>query len=85
MERELRRLVESELEPGVQKNTRGRPVRNVKCNWKILYVIFVVIRVLVSVLISVARRRLVETANPNACGTVNWKVRKSALALYWLY
>jgi hypothetical protein len=77
--------IESELEPGVQKNTRGRPVRNVKCDWKILCVIFVVIRVLVSVPISIARRRLVETENPSAYTTVNWKVCKSALALYGLY
>jgi hypothetical protein len=87
MERELRRLFESELEPGVHKNTRGRPVKNVKRDWKILCVIFVVIRVLVSVLISVARRRLVETENPSVCvcATVNWKVCKSALPLYGMY
>jgi hypothetical protein len=47
-------------------------MRNVKCDWKILCVIFVVIRVLASVLISVARRRLVETENRSACSTVNW-------------
>jgi hypothetical protein len=38
--------------------------------------------VLVSVLRSVVRRRLVKTANPSACATVNWKVCKSAIALY---
>jgi hypothetical protein len=27
----------------------------------------------------------VETDNPNACATVNWKVCKSAVALYCLY
>jgi hypothetical protein len=37
--------------------------------------------VLVSVLRSVARRRLVETENLNACATMDWKVSKSALAL----
>jgi hypothetical protein len=36
----------------------------------------------VSVLRSVARRRVVKTDNPNACATVNWKVCKSAIALY---
>jgi hypothetical protein len=60
-------------------------VRNVKCDWKILCVIFLVIRVLVSVLTSVARRRLVETENPDACAAVNWKVCKSVLTLYGLY
>jgi hypothetical protein len=41
--------------------------------------------VVVSVLRSVARRRLVETENPGACTTVNWKVCKSAISLYDLY
>jgi hypothetical protein len=27
----------------------------------------------------------VETENPSACATVNWKVCKSAIALYCLY
>jgi hypothetical protein len=27
-------------------------------------------------------RRLVKTENPSACVTVNWKVCKSAIALY---
>jgi hypothetical protein len=44
-----------------------------------------VIGVLVSVLRSVARKRLVEKEDPNACATVNWKVYKSAIALYCLY
>jgi hypothetical protein len=56
-----------------------------KCDCKILGVIPVVIEVQVSVLRSVARRRLVETENPSACATVNWKVCKSAIALYGLY
>jgi hypothetical protein len=30
----------------------------------------------------VARRRLVKTDNPSACATVNWKLCKSAIALY---
>jgi hypothetical protein len=34
---------------------------------------------------SVARRRLVKTENPSARGTVNCKVCKSAIALYFLY
>jgi hypothetical protein len=38
--------------------------------------------VLVSVLRSVAGRRLVKTENPSACATVNWKLCKSAIALY---
>jgi hypothetical protein len=38
--------------------------------------------VLISVLRSVARRRLLKTENPSACATVNWKVCKSAIALY---
>jgi hypothetical protein len=38
--------------------------------------------VLVSVLRSVARIRVVKTKNPSACVTVNWKVCKSAIALY---
>jgi hypothetical protein len=37
---------------------------------------------LVSVLRSVARRRLVKTENRSACATVNWKMCKSAIALY---
>jgi hypothetical protein len=41
--------------------------------------------VTISVLRSVARRRLVETGNPSACAVVNWKVCKSAIALYCLY
>jgi hypothetical protein len=41
--------------------------------------------VIVSVLRSVARRRLIESENPSACATVNWKVCKSAIALYCLY
>jgi hypothetical protein len=40
------------------------------------------LEVLVSVLRSVARRRLVKTEDPSACATVNWKVCKSAIALY---
>jgi hypothetical protein len=40
--------------------------------------------VIVSVLRTVARR-LVKTGNPSACATVNWKVCKSAIALYCLY
>jgi hypothetical protein len=27
----------------------------------------------------------VETKNPTAYGTVNWKVCRPAIALYWLY
>jgi hypothetical protein len=42
-EREIVSGEASELEPGLQKNTGCRPVRNVKCDWKILCVIFVVI------------------------------------------
>jgi hypothetical protein len=38
--------------------------------------------VLVCVLRSVARRRLVETANPSACARVNCKLCKSAISLY---
>jgi hypothetical protein len=38
--------------------------------------------VLVSVLRSVVRRRLVKTGNPGGCATVDWKVCKSATALY---
>jgi hypothetical protein len=38
--------------------------------------------VLVSVLRYVARRRLVRTENPRACATVNWKVCRSAIAMY---
>jgi hypothetical protein len=41
-----------------------------------------VTEVLVSVLRAVARRRLVETGNPSACATLNWKICKSAIALY---
>jgi hypothetical protein len=37
---------------------------------------------LVTVLGSIARRPLVEIENPSACATVNWKVCKSAIALY---
>jgi hypothetical protein len=37
------------------------------------------------VLRSVARRRPVETENPSACATVNWKFCKSAIALYGLW
>jgi hypothetical protein len=37
--------------------------------------------VLVSALRSLARRRLVETENPSAYVTVNWKVCNSAIAL----
>jgi hypothetical protein len=33
---------------------------------------------------SVARIRLVKTENPSACVTVNCKVCKSAMALYWI-
>jgi hypothetical protein len=58
---------------------------NVKCDWKILCIIFGVIEVIVSVLRSVARRRLVKTENPSACTTVNWKVRKSVIVLYFMY
>jgi hypothetical protein len=36
----------------------------------------------VSMLIFVASRRLVSMENPSACATVNWKVCKSAIALY---
>jgi hypothetical protein len=36
------------------------------------------------VLRSVARIRLVETETPSACAAVNWKVCKSAIALYGL-
>jgi hypothetical protein len=39
-------------------------------------------KVLISVFRSVARRRLVETDDPGACTTVDWKVCKSAIALY---
>jgi hypothetical protein len=39
------------------------------------------VEILVSVLRSIARRRLVTTANPSACTTLNWKVCKSAIAL----
>jgi hypothetical protein len=38
--------------------------------------------VLIPVLRSVARRRLVKTENPSACAAVNWKLCKSAIALY---
>jgi hypothetical protein len=41
--------------------------------------------VIVSVLRSVARRRLEMTGNSSARTAVNWKVRKSAIALYCLY
>jgi hypothetical protein len=41
--------------------------------------------VIVSVLRSVARIRLVKTGNPSACTKLNWKVCKSATALYCLY
>jgi hypothetical protein len=58
---------------------------NLKCGWKILCLIFVVIEVVVSVLRSVARRRLVKMENSSACVTANWKVCKSAIALYFLY
>jgi hypothetical protein len=37
------------------------------------------------VLRSVARRRLVKAGNPSACAEVNWKLCKSAIALYCLY
>jgi hypothetical protein len=33
---------------------------------------------------SVTRRQLVKTENPSACVTVNCKLCKSAIALYWL-
>jgi hypothetical protein len=39
----------------------------------------------VFVLRSVAGRQLVEEENPSACATVNWKVCKSAIALYFMY
>jgi hypothetical protein len=39
-------------------------------------------KVLISVLRSIARRLLVKTENPSACATLNWKVCKSAIALY---
>jgi hypothetical protein len=58
---------------------------NLKCDCKILCVICVVIWVLVSVLRSVARRRLVEAESPSACATVNCKVCRSAIDLYYLY
>jgi hypothetical protein len=41
--------------------------------------------VTVCVSTSVARKRLVETENPSACATVNWKVCKREIALYRLY
>jgi hypothetical protein len=34
------------------------------------------------VLRSIARRRLVKTGNPSACAAVNWKVCRSAIAVY---
>jgi hypothetical protein len=34
---------------------------------------------------SVARIRLLETENPSACATVNWKLCKSGIALHLLY
>jgi hypothetical protein len=43
------------------------------------------VTVIVSVFRSVARIRLVKTEQPSGCVTVNWKVRKSAVALYGLY
>jgi hypothetical protein len=43
---------------------------------------FIVIWSASSVLRSVARRRLVKTEDPSACARVNWKVCKSAIALY---
>jgi hypothetical protein len=36
----------------------------------------------VSVLRSVARGQLVNTDNPSACATANWKLCKSAIPLY---
>jgi hypothetical protein len=41
--------------------------------------------VIVYVLRSVTRIRLVKFGNPSTCSTVNWKVCKSAIALYCLY
>jgi hypothetical protein len=37
---------------------------------------------LIFILRSVARRRLVKTENPSVCATVDWKLCKSAIALY---
>jgi hypothetical protein len=34
------------------------------------------------VLRSVARRRVLKTEDPSACATVNWKLCKTAIALY---
>jgi hypothetical protein len=39
--------------------------------------------VLISVLRFIARRRLGKTENPSACAMVDWKVCKSAIALYY--
>jgi hypothetical protein len=40
--------------------------------------------VIVPVLRSATKQRLVETESPRACAAVNWKVRKSEIALYGL-
>jgi hypothetical protein len=37
-----------------------------------------------SVLRSAMKQRLMETENPSVCAAVNWKVCKSAIALYGL-
>jgi hypothetical protein len=39
---------------------------------------------MVTVLISVASTRLVKTENPRVCATVNCKVCRSVIALYYL-
>jgi hypothetical protein len=62
-------------------------IEDFKCEWKTFFVcniwsVWFNETVIIPVLRSVARRRLVETENPSACATVNWKVCISAIALY---
>jgi hypothetical protein len=61
-----------------------------KCEWKTFFVcniwnVWFNETVIIPVLRSFARKRLVETENPSACATVNWKVCKWARTLYCLY
>jgi hypothetical protein len=78
-------FVEGSYEPVVSWRSESRRIfssevpEGLKTKWQEDFIGF---EVLVSVLRSVARRRLVETENPSACATVNWKVSKSAVALY---